>query len=64
MSTIGPGRTAGPVPPRPRATITLTERQGGHVVVSTWDGCPGTAALVRLALGHPTETYELAPVPA
>lgn len=42
-----------PTPPRRTATITLTDRCGDQVTVSTWTTCIGVADFITAFLGEP-----------
>jgi hypothetical protein len=49
----------GGLPPLPRsASITVTQRTGGRVVVATWDTCHGVADFVTNILGAPGARVE------
>lgn len=48
-----------PIPQLPRsASITVTQRTGGRVVVATWDTCHGVADFVTNILGAPGARVE------
>jgi uncharacterized protein YfdQ (DUF2303 family) len=47
--------------PGPGASITVTERQAGRVVVSTWETCLGVSAFVASFLGEPSARAETVP---
>jgi hypothetical protein len=47
-----------PTPPTRSATVTITDRAGDRVIVSTWDTCTGTAAFVARFLGEPSARAE------
>jgi hypothetical protein len=42
-----------PSPVRRDATITITDRHGDQVTVSTWSTCPGVSSFVAGLLGEP-----------
>lgn len=63
-STIEAPASAGgglPTPPSTSATVTVTERRGARVTVSTWNTCLGVSAFVSAFLGEPTARAETAP---
>lgn len=61
------GTTGGglPVPGEPRrsAAITITDRDGARVTVSTWDTCPGVSAFIARVLGPPGARHEITSPP-
>lgn len=65
-TTEAPTAPGGGFPtPAPRsATVTLTDRHGARVTVSTWEVCAGVSALVTMLLGSPTARAETTLPPA
>ncbi len=51
-----------PAPPARSACITVTERCGDMVTVSTWETCAGVGAFVTSLLGAPTRTINVSAV--
>lgn len=58
-TTQAPATTGGglPTPPARTTSVTLTERCGDLVTVSTWETCAGVGQFVTTFLGEPSARH-------